>query len=71
MTVMLRQHKPTDKVNIHVVRDALYVINFKKIQIALDKKACTCLLYESVTEVIKADFLAKSNGWGTMVSHRS
>jgi len=52
------------------------VTNPKRIQTAIDKKACNCLLLKvnqigSVTESIKAHILAKSNGWGTMVSHRS
>ncbi|KAK2701398.1 hypothetical protein QYM36_019965 [Artemia franciscana] len=42
----------------------------------IDKKACNCLLLKinqigSVTESIQAHKLAKFNGWGTMVSHRS
>lgn len=46
------------------------------IQKAVDSKACNCLLLKvnqigSVTESINAHKLAKSNGWGTMVSHRS
>merc|ERR1712086_115202 len=46
------------------------------IQIAVDKKACNCLLLKvnqigSVTESIAAHNLGKENGWGTMVSHRS
>merc|ERR1711953_1608190 len=52
------------------------VTNPKRIQMAVDKKACNCLLLKvnqigSVTESIKAHNLAKENGWGTMVSHRS
>ena len=43
---------------------------------AIDKKACNCLLLKvnqigSVTESIAAHNLGKANGWGTMVSHRS
>ena len=43
---------------------------------AVDRKACNCLLLKvnqigSVTESIAAHKMAKSNGWGTMVSHRS
>lgn len=50
-------------------------LNFR-IQTAIEKKACNCLLLKvnqigSVTESINAHKLAKSNGWGTMVSHRS
>jgi len=52
------------------------VTNPKRIQTAVEKKACNCLLLKvnqigSVTESIAAHNLAKSNGWGTMVSHRS
>ncbi|CAH1156008.1 unnamed protein product [Phaedon cochleariae] len=66
----------TEKVSIQIVGDDLTVTNPKRIQTAIDKKACNCLLLKvnqigSVTESIKAHLLAKSNGWGTMVSHRS
>lgn len=59
-----------------VVGDDLTVTNPKRIQMAVEKKACNCLLLKvnqigSITEAIKAHNLAKSNGWGTMVSHRS
>jgi enolase len=61
---------------IQIVGDDLTVTNPKRIQMAVDKKACNCLLLKvnqigSVTESIKAHNLAKANGWGTMVSHRS
>ncbi|CAH1170460.1 unnamed protein product [Phaedon cochleariae] len=61
---------------IQIVGDDLTVTNPKRIQTAVDKKACNCLLLKvnqigSVTESIKAHLLAKANGWGTMVSHRS
>lgn len=63
-------------VQIQVVGDDLTVTNPKRIQQAVEKKACNCLLLKvnqigSVTEAIKAHQLAKSNKWGTMVSHRS
>jgi len=59
-----------------VVGDDLTVTNPKRIQTGIDKKACNCLLLKvnqigSVTEAIAAHKLAKSAGWGTMVSHRS
>ena len=43
---------------------------------AIEKKACNGLLLKvnqigSVTESIKAHNMAKAEGWGTMVSHRS
>ncbi|XP_013774802.1 enolase [Limulus polyphemus] len=63
-------------VQIQVVGDDLTVTNPKRIQMAVEKKSCNCLLLKvnqigSVTEAIKAHQLAKSNNWGTMVSHRS
>jgi len=61
---------------IQIVGDDLTVTNPKRIQTAIEKKACNCLLLKvnqigTVTESIKAHNLAKANGWGTMVSHRS
>jgi len=61
---------------IQLVGDDLTVTNPKRIQIAVDKKACNCLLLKvnqigSVTESINACKLARQNGWGVMVSHRS
>ena len=68
--------KLTGATDIQIVGDDLTVTNPKRIQMAVDKKACNCLLLKvnqigSVTESIKAHNLAKANGWGTMVSHRS
>lgn len=61
---------------IQFVGDDLTVTNPKRIQTAIDKKACNCLLLKvnqigSITESIDAHLLAKKNGWSTMVSHRS
>ncbi|XP_032792474.2 enolase [Daphnia magna] len=61
---------------IQIVGDDLTVTNPKRIQTAVDCKACNCLLLKvnqigTVTESIQAHNLAKANGWGTMVSHRS
>lgn len=66
----------TSSVSIQIVGDDLTVTNPKRIQTAVEKKACNCLLLKvnqigSVTESINAHNLAKANGWGTMVSHRS
>jgi len=66
----------TNSTNIQIVGDDLTVTNPKRIQTAVEKKACNCLLLKvnqigSVTESIEAHLLAKANGWGTMVSHRS
>ena len=52
------------------------VTNPKRIATAVEKKACNCLLLKvnqigSVSESIDAHLLARKNGWGTMVSHRS
>ncbi|XP_069623614.1 beta-enolase [Ranitomeya imitator] len=63
-------------VDIQVVGDDLTVTNPKRIQKAVEQKACNCLLLKvnqigSVTESIQACKLAQSNGWGVMVSHRS
>jgi len=59
-----------------IVGDDLLVTNPKRIQTAIDKKACNALLLKvnqigSVTESIRACKLAQSAGWGVMVSHRS
>nr|AIS82610.1 enolase [Haemaphysalis flava] len=61
---------------IQIVGDDLTVTNPKRIQMAVDKNACNCLLLKvnqigSLTETIRAHQLAKKSGWGTMVSHRS
>ncbi|KAG8231258.1 hypothetical protein J437_LFUL011112 [Ladona fulva] len=66
----------TANTSIQIVGDDLTVTNPKRIQMAVEKKACNCLLLKvnqigSVTEAINAHLLAKANGWGTMVSHRS
>jgi len=66
----------TAQTSIQIVGDDLTVTNPKRIQTAVEKKACNCLLLKvnqigSVTESIDAHLLAKKNGWGTMVSHRS
>ncbi|XP_058058932.1 enolase isoform X1 [Anopheles bellator] len=68
--------KITANTTIQIVGDDLTVTNPKRIATAVEKKACNCLLLKvnqigSVTESINAHLLAKKNGWGTMVSHRS
>ncbi|XP_051900500.1 beta-enolase [Pristis pectinata] len=68
--------KFTAATKIQIVGDDLTVTNPKRIQTAVDKKACNCLLLKvnqigTVTESIQACKLAQSNGWGVMVSHRS
>uniref|UniRef100_A0A673BI14 phosphopyruvate hydratase n=1 Tax=Sphaeramia orbicularis TaxID=375764 RepID=A0A673BI14_9TELE len=66
----------TSSVGIQVVGDDLTVTNPRRIERAVEEKACNCLLLKvnqigSVTEAIKACKLAQENGWGVMVSHRS
>jgi enolase len=68
--------KLTSETEIQIVGDDLLVTNPKRIQTGIDKKACNALLLKvnqigSVTESIKAHQMAKAQGWGTMVSHRS
>nr|XP_002130382.1 alpha-enolase-like [Ciona intestinalis] len=66
----------TASVTEQVVGDDLLVTNPKRINTALETKACNALLLKvnqigSLTEAIDACKLAQSNGWGVMVSHRS
>merc|ERR1719187_2718138 len=68
--------KMTAGTEIQIVGDDLTVTNPIRIQTAVESKACNCLLLKvnqigSVTESIDAHLLARKNGWGTMVSHRS
>merc|ERR1712117_956902 len=68
--------KLTAATSIQIVGDDLLVTNPNRISTAIDKKACNGLLLKvnrigSVTEAIKARNMAKAQGWGTMVSHRS
>lgn len=66
----------TGNTTIQIVGDDLTVTNPERIQKAIEKKACNCLLLKvnqigTVTESIEACQLAQKNGWGVMVSHRS
>jgi enolase len=66
----------TKSVETQIVGDDLTVTNPKRISDAVKQKACSGLLLKvnqigTVTESIKATLMAKSDGWGTMVSHRS
>uniref|UniRef100_A0A915PYQ9 Enolase n=1 Tax=Setaria digitata TaxID=48799 RepID=A0A915PYQ9_9BILA len=68
--------KGLSAVNIQIVGDDLTVTNPKRIEMAVRKKGCNCLLLKvnqigTVTESIEAANLARKNGWGVMVSHRS
>jgi len=61
---------------IQLVGDDLTVTNPKRIQTAVETKACNALLLKvnqigSVTESIEACRAAQDAGWGVMVSHRS
>jgi len=61
---------------VQIVGDDLLVTNPKRVQTAIDKKACNALLLKvnqigSVTESIEACNMAQAQGWGVMVSHRS
>ena len=61
---------------VQIVGDDLLVTNTKRIQKALDVKACNALLLKvnqigSITESIEACNMSMQNGWGVMVSHRS
>lgn len=62
--------------DVQIVGDDLLVTNPKRVQKAIELKACNALLLKvnqigSVTESIEAVKLAKSAGWGVMCSHRS
>lgn len=68
--------KITAACDIQIVGDDLTVTNPVKIQEAIDKKSCNCLLLKvnqigSISESIDAVKLSKQNGWGVMTSHRS
>lgn len=61
---------------LQVVGDDLLVTNPKRVQQAIEKKACNALLLKvnqigSVTESIEAVRMSKEAGWGVMASHRS
>ncbi|KAF9011174.1 enolase [Cyathus striatus] len=65
----------TKKSTFEVTGDDLLVTNPKRIKTAVDKKACNALLLKvnqigTITESIQAAQMAKSAGWGVMVSHR-
>jgi len=61
---------------VQVVGDDLLVTNPKRVQKAIDDKACNALLLKvnqigSVTESIEACKMSYGAGWGVMMSHRS
>lgn len=62
--------------DVQIVGDDLLVTNPKRIQKAIEEKACNALLLKvnqigSVSESIEAVRMAKQAGWGVMCSHRS
>mmetsp|Transcript_4741 Transcript_4741/g.15293 ORF Transcript_4741/g.15293 Transcript_4741/m.15293 type:complete len:707 (-) Transcript_4741:712-2832(-) len=62
--------------SVQIVGDDLLVTNPKRVQKALDVKACNALLLKvnqigSITEAIEAATMSQFAGWGVMVSHRS
>ncbi|XP_010278245.1 PREDICTED: enolase 1-like [Nelumbo nucifera] len=61
---------------VQIVGDDLLVTNPKRVEKAINEKACNALLLKvnqigSVTESIEAVKMAKRAGWGVMASHRS
>lgn len=61
---------------VQIVGDDLLVTNPKRVQKAIDDKACNALLLKvnqigSVTESIEACKMSYGAGWGVMMSHRS
>ncbi|KAG9344954.1 hypothetical protein JZ751_009494 [Albula glossodonta] len=54
----------TASVGIQVVGDDLTVTNPRRIEKAVEERACNCLL-------LKVNQIGSENGWGVMVSHRS
>ena len=61
---------------VQIVGDDLLVTNLKRINMAIEQKACNSLLLKvnqigSITEAIEAAQLAIKSNWNVMVSHRS
>jgi enolase len=61
---------------VQIVGDDLTVTNPVRIETAIQQKACNGLLLKvnqigTVTESIRAANMARADGWGVMVSHRS
>ncbi|CAN6452345.1 unnamed protein product [Victoria cruziana] len=62
--------------DVQIVGDDLLVTNPKRVEKAINEKACNALLLKvnqigTVTESIEAVRMAKRAGWGVMASHRS
>lgn len=61
---------------LQIVGDDLLVTNPERVKRAIEEKACNALLVKvnqigSLTETIEAVTLCQTNGWKTVVSHRS
>lgn len=61
---------------IQIVGDDLTVTNINRLQTAIDKNAMNAILIKlnqigTITETVAAVNLAKENGYGTVISHRS
>ena len=68
--------KMTKELNIQVVGDDLFTTNVDLLNKGIEIQACNAILIKAnqigtVTETIKAINLAKSNGYRTIISHRS
>ena len=62
--------------NLQIVGDDLLVTNAKYLQRAIDERACNAILVKlnqigSLSETIETVKLARSNGFNTIISHRS
>ncbi len=62
--------------SIEIVGDDFLVTNVKRVELAIEKKACNSLLVKvnqigSLTETIAAMEISKKAGWSNIVSHRS
>lgn len=65
-----------NKDKFQIVGDDLLVTNPVRVQMGIEKNLCNALLLKvnqigTVTESIEAYQMARKNGWGVMVSHRS
>jgi enolase len=61
---------------VQIVGDDIFVTNVKRIKTGIEKRAANSVLIKlnqvgTITETINAMDLARSNGWTTVVSHRS
>ncbi len=66
----------TAKESIQIVGDDLFVTNPKRLQLGIDKKAANAILIKpnqigTLSETLETIRLAKTNGYNTIISHRS